>query len=126
MKPQQMVECYTQRWSIETTFQECRENLKRESTKGYDQHTALRFTPCLFGLYTMVVLLYLQLPSSSNTLRAIFWRGKSTVTCSDMLTCVRRALWEQWYVQTQADPHEFSKFSPPFQETILDALVPAA
>ena len=32
----------------------------------------------------MVVLLSLQLPSSSNTLRAIFWRGKSTVTLSDI------------------------------------------
>jgi hypothetical protein len=62
MKPQQMVECYTHRWSIETTFQECREYLKLESTKGYSQQTVLRFTPCLFGLYTLVVLLYLQLP----------------------------------------------------------------
>jgi DDE superfamily endonuclease len=50
MKPQQMGECYTQWWSIETTFQECREDLKLESTKGYSQQTVLRFTPCLFGL----------------------------------------------------------------------------
>jgi hypothetical protein len=62
MRPQQIVECYTQRWSIETTFQECREYLKLESTTGDGQQTALRFTPGLFGLYTMVVLLYLQLP----------------------------------------------------------------
>jgi hypothetical protein len=126
MKPQQMVECYTQRWSIETTFQECREYLKLESTKGYGQQTVLRFTPCLFGLYTMVVLLYLQLPKSSSSLRAIFWRGKSTVTFSDMLTCVRRALWEQWCFQTRAHAQEFSKLSPSFQETILYALAPAA
>jgi hypothetical protein len=33
MCPTQVVECYTQRWSIETTFQECREHLKLESTK---------------------------------------------------------------------------------------------
>ena len=52
MRPQQIVECYTQRWSIETTFQECREYLKLESTKGYSQQTVLRLTPCLFGLYT--------------------------------------------------------------------------
>ena len=30
MKPQHIVECYTQRWSIETTFQECREYLEDE------------------------------------------------------------------------------------------------
>ena len=126
MKPQQIVECYTQRWSIETTFQECREYLKLESPKGYSQETVLRFTPCLFGLYTMVVLLYLQLLHPSRTLRAIFWRGKSTVTFSDMITCVRRALWEQWCFHTQADPHEFSKLSPSLQDTILYALAPAA
>jgi hypothetical protein len=126
MKPQQIVECYTQRWSIETTFQECREYLKLESSKGYSQETVLRFTPCLFGLYTLVVLLYLQLLHPSSTLRAIFWRGKSTVTFSDMITCVRRALWEQWYFHTQADPQEFSKLSPSFQDTILYALAPAA
>jgi hypothetical protein len=35
MKPQQLVEYDTQRWSIETTFQACREDLKLESTTGY-------------------------------------------------------------------------------------------
>ena len=124
--PQQIVECYTQRWSIETTFQECREYLKLESTKGYSQQTVLRFTPCLFGLYTLVVLLYLQLPRSSSTLRAVLWQGKSTVTFSDMMTYVRRTLWVQWCFHTQSDAQEFSKLSPSLQETILYALAPAA
>jgi DDE superfamily endonuclease len=50
MRPQQMVACSTHRWSIETTFQECREYVKLESTKGYSQPTVLRLTPCLLGL----------------------------------------------------------------------------
>jgi hypothetical protein len=91
MKPQQIVACDTQRWSVATTFQECREYLKLESTKGYGQQTVRRFTPGLFGLYTTVVRLYLQLPCPSSTRSAVFWRGKATVTCSDMMTCVRRA-----------------------------------
>jgi hypothetical protein len=126
MKPQQMVECYTQRWALETTFQECREYLKLESTKGYSQQTVLRFTPCLFGLYTLVVLLYLPLPRPSGTLRAIFWRGTSTLTVSDMITWVRRALGEPWRFHTQADPQAFSKLSPSLPDTILYALAPAA
>jgi DDE superfamily endonuclease len=126
MKPQQLVECYTQRWSIETTFQECREYLKLASLKGYSQQTVLRFTPCLFGLYSVVVLLYLQLPRSSSIHRAVFWRGKTSVTFSDMMTCVRRAFWEQWCFHTQTDPEEFLKLSPPLQEMILQALAPAA
>jgi uncharacterized protein YerC len=126
MKPQQIVACYTQRWSLETTFQEGRAYRKLESTKGYSQQTVLRFTPCVFGLYTLVVLLDLQLLHPSSTLRAMFWRGKSTVTFSDMITCVRRALWEQWGFHTQAASQEFSKLSPSLQDAILYALAPAA
>jgi hypothetical protein len=74
----------------------------------------------------MVVLRYLQLLHPSRTLRAIFWRGKSTVPFSDMITCVRRALWEQWCVHTQADPQAFSKLAQALQDTILYALAPAA
>lgn len=49
MQLQQMVACDTQRWSIETPFQECRAYLKLESTKGSRQPTVLRLTPCLRG-----------------------------------------------------------------------------
>jgi DDE superfamily endonuclease len=126
MSPQQIIECYTQRWSIETTFQEGREYLKLEATKGDCQAPVLRLTPCLWGLYTAMVLLSLQLPKTSRTLGAIFWRGKSTVTFSDMITCVRRALWMQRCLHTQDDPQEFSKLSRELQETLLYALAPAA
>jgi hypothetical protein len=93
--PKQIVECYTQRWSIETTFQECREHLKLESTKCYGQQTVLRFTPCLFGLYTIVVLLYIQLPDLLRLPIMLSWRGKSTTTFADMLMCVRQVIWQQ-------------------------------
>jgi hypothetical protein len=45
MSPQQIVECYTQRWAIETTFQEGREDLTLESTTCSSQHTVFRFAP---------------------------------------------------------------------------------
>jgi hypothetical protein len=126
MRPQQIVECYTQRWSIETTFQECREYLHLESTKGYCQRTVLRCTPCLFGLYTLVVLLYVQLPASARMRGAVVWQGKSTVTFSDMMTCVRRAIWQLWLLQTPEDRQGFAKLSRSLQDTILYALAPAA
>lgn len=49
MRPQQIVAYSTQRWTIDTTFQECREYLKRESSKGSGQATVRRLTPCLCG-----------------------------------------------------------------------------
>jgi hypothetical protein len=124
--PKQIVECYTQRWSIETTFQECREHLKLESTKCYGQQTVLRFTPCLFGLYTVIVLLYLQLPDLLRSPIVVSWRGKSTTTFADMLTCVRWAIWQQWFFQTPTAAAPFSKLPRSLQETILYALAPAA
>jgi hypothetical protein len=74
----------------------------------------------------MVGLLELQLPKSSSRLRAIFWRGTSTVPCSARRTWVRRARWEQWGGHTRAQAQEFSKLSPSFQEPSLYALAPAA
>jgi len=118
MRPNRIVECYTQRWSIETTFQECREYLKRESTQCYGQHTVLRFTPCLFGLYTIIVLIYLQLPDLLRSPMIVSWRGKSTVTFADMITCVRRAMWQQWFFQTPTQTEAFSKRSRSLQDTI--------
>jgi hypothetical protein len=126
LTPKQIVECYTQRGSIETTFQECREHLKLESTKCYGQQTVLRFTPCLFGLYTIIVLLYLQLPDLLRLPIMVLWRGKSTTTFADMLTCVRRAIWQQWFFQTPTKVEPFSKLSRSLQETILYGLAPAA
>jgi hypothetical protein len=126
MCPTRSVESYAQRWSIETTSQEGRAYLKLEAAKGYGQQTVLRFTPGLFGLYTVVVLLYLQLPHPASTPRAVFWRGKATLTFSDLMTCVRRALWEHWCFQTQADAQAFSNLSRSLHDTILYALAPAA
>jgi hypothetical protein len=126
MKPKQIVECYTQRWSIETTFQECREYLKLESTKCYSKQTVLRYTPCMFGLYTIIVLLYLQLPNLLHASIMVDWKGKSTVTFSDMLACVRRAIWKEWVFQTPGKTTPFSKLPQALQETILYALAPAA
>jgi hypothetical protein len=48
----------------------------------------------------------------------------ATVTFSDMLPCVRRALWEQWCFRTRAHAQECSKLSTSFAETILYALAP--
>ena len=124
--PKQIIECYTQRWSIETTFQECREHLKLESTKCYGKQTVLRFTPCLFGLYTIVVLLYLHLPELLRFPIIVSWSGKSTTTFADMITCVRRAIWQQWFFQTSTKTASFSILPKSLQETILYALAPAA
>jgi hypothetical protein len=82
--------------------------------------------PCLLGLYTLVGLRYLQLPDLLRLPMMVSWSGKSTTTFADMITCVRRAIWQQWGVQTSAKAELFSKLPKSLQETILYALAPAA
>ena len=53
----QVIETYTGRWNLETTFQEMRSSLGLETTRGWSEQTVLRVAPCLFGLYTVVAAL---------------------------------------------------------------------
>jgi hypothetical protein len=43
-----------------------------------------------------------------------------------MLMGVRRAIWQQWSFQTPTAAAPFANFPRSLQETILDALAPAA
>lgn len=97
MLPRTLIETFTGRWSIETTFQELRAYLGLETTRGWCQRTVLRAAPCLFGLYSVVALLYAQLPVNRTRSAVIAWPGKTDRTFSDAITAVRRELWSEWF-----------------------------
>jgi hypothetical protein len=80
----------------------------------------------MFGLYTIVVLLYLQLPNLLHASMGVAWKGKATATFSDMLACVRRAIWKEWVFQTPRNTTPFLKLPQALQEMMLYALAPAA
>ncbi len=64
--------------------------------------TVLRAEPCLFGLYSVVTLLYEQLPEQARAEPGVEWVGKAAATFSDAITAVRRWLWSEWVLE-QAD-----------------------
>lgn len=116
---------YTSRWNIETTFQELRDYLGLETTRGWCQATVLRWAPCLFGLYTVVAVLYTALPESKRS-GSIAWPGKQVVTFSDALTAVRRWLWEEGVFPQVENGTILEKLPEPLREIIFSALAPAA
>jgi DDE superfamily endonuclease len=122
----QVIETFTGRWSIETTFQEMRSYLGLETTRGRKKETVLRVAPCLFGLYTVVAALYAQMPSRYRRERLIDWPGKKDVTFSDAMTAVRRWLWQEWVFAIPGHSAAFAKLSRPFRELLLYGLAPAA
>jgi hypothetical protein len=123
---QQVIETYTGRWSIETTFQEMRAYLGLETTRGWKQRTVLRAAPCLFGLYSVVALLYAGLPREADHLGAVIYRGKTEVAFSDAITAVRRRLWLEGVFEGHGQTEAFRNLPRPFQAVLLAALAPAA
>jgi uncharacterized protein YerC len=121
----QVIETYTGRWNIETTFQEMRSYLGLETTRGWAEATVLRVAPCLFGLYTVVAALYVRLPKRRRG-GVIQWVGKRDTTFSDAITAVRRWLWVEWVFALPGHGTAFSKLSRPFQQMLLVGLAPAA
>jgi hypothetical protein len=123
---QEIIEGYTERWNIETTFAEMRSYLGLETTRGRCANTVLRAEPSLFGLYSVVALLYEQLPVEAQEEPGVDWEGKATVTFSDAITAVRRWLWTNWVFATAGHDGAFAKLPEPLRRTLLYALAPAA
>ena len=124
LSPDAVVGTYCGRWSIETTFQEARSALGLETTRGRCRATVLRAAPCLFGLYTVVALLFHTLPESKRG-GAVSWPGKATVTFSDALCAVRRWLWAEAILPRAGDRTALQKLPDPVRELLLTTLAPA-
>ncbi len=118
MPLRQIIETYCARWNIETTFQEMREHLGLESTRGWSRETVLRMAPCLMYLYTLVVVFYDTLPRSGDYLRSYRWKGKRGVTFSDMISSVRRYLWLQWIFDSVPGGEVVKKLPPPVRKVL--------
>lgn len=126
MSARAVIETYTGRWNIETTFQEARSYLGPETTRGRARNTVLRSEPSLLALYTLVVWLYAELPLRYQRLRAVAWLGKSDVTFSDAITAVRRYLWVEGVFTLSGHREAFEKLGGPLRQILLQGLAPAA
>jgi DDE superfamily endonuclease/Archaeal putative transposase ISC1217 len=126
MAPEAVIAAYTGRWNIETTFAELRAFLGLETTRGRSRLTVLRAEPCLFGLYTVVVLLYAALPARWRRERASAWPGKRDITFSDAITAVRRWLWLGWVFAAPGPAGALRKLPAGLRRILLNALAPAA
>ncbi len=125
LDPVTIIETYTARWNLETTFQELRALLGLETTRGWCRNTVLRLAPCLFGLYSVVVLLYQALPETRREGR-VEWPGKTGVTFSDALMAVRRWLWREWVFPQAGVAPVVQKLPEPVQDLLFYGLAPAA
>ena len=117
---------YTSRWNIETTFQEMRSYMGLETTQGWCERTVLRSAPCLFGLYSLVVLAYAELPEAVQKAgRGVEWVGKCTTTFSDCVRTVRQYIWREGLLRRLDSGGLLDQLSEEMRELLLDGLAPA-
>ena len=124
--PKFIIETYTERWSLEVSYEEARAYVGLGSTRCHSQSSVEREAPFLFGLYSLIVILYSLLPMSEQHHYQLSWVGKQTTTFSDVITTVRRCLWEDWVFETTGQKDAFSKLPKPLREMLLTGLAPAA
>lgn len=127
LTPRQIIEVYTGRWAIEVMFAEIREHVGLETTRGWSAQTILRAEPCLFGLYTLIVLWASELPETARSEPVIVWTGsvKQSLTYSDAITLVRRHIWRFWVLESPRHAAAFQKLTPREKHTLLEIITQA-
>jgi hypothetical protein len=108
-----ITELYEVHWTVETTFEELRSHLGLETTRDWCRNTVLRGAPCLFGLYTVVALLYGQLPESKRS-GQVTWPGNAGISFSDALAAIRRWLWAEWFFDRSPEANSSQNYRQPF------------
>ena len=82
-----------QRWNIEVTFEEARAHLGLATQRQWTARAIGRTTPCLLGLFSVVVLLAHAAHPDQLPTRQAAWYAKPEATFIDALAAVRRQLW---------------------------------
>ena len=95
MTPEQIIEYYIERWSIEVTFEESREHLGVETQRQWSDKAIGRTTPILMGLYSLVCMMGYRLNKEGLLkMEKAAWYKKNHLTFSDMMKAVRMVIWK--------------------------------
>jgi len=109
----QILAWFVGRWNIEVTFEEVRAHLGFETQRQWSARAIGRTTPCLLGLFSVVVLMAKLLHPHALPVRYNAWYNKEEATFSDALAAVRAHLWSRMHYAN----------SPQLQQT---SLIPTA
>jgi hypothetical protein len=115
------------RWNIEVTFEELRAHMGFETQREWSDLAIARTTPALFGLYSAVVLMALELvKSNAIVIQSCAWYNKTEATFSDVIALVRRHIWHARNSMNSACKLDLTNFHEDFLEMLLDVVCYAA
>lgn len=99
---EQIIAWFVARWNIEVTFEEIRAHLGFETQRQWSDRAVERTTPCLFGLFSLVVAMAKSLHPHELPIRQSSWYHKAEATFSDALAAVRTHVWASFNYATSA------------------------
>jgi hypothetical protein len=123
----QILTWFIQRWQLETTFEEARAPLGRETSRQWNDRSIGRTTPALFGLYSIITLAAAHLIGDQPApVRATAWYPKHQATFADAIALVRRSLWRADPFSISSAPPEVVKIPRALFERLTETLCYAA
>jgi hypothetical protein len=122
----QVVVWFVARWHIEVTFEETRAHLGLETQRQWSTAAQGRTTPCLLGLFSLVVLLAKTLHPQHLPTRHAAWYAKEEATFADTLAAVRGHLRTHWQFPESAAAGEMVQIPRPLWDSLTDLLAYAA
>jgi hypothetical protein len=122
----QIVAWFVARWNIEVTFEEVRAHLGLETQRQWTTRAIGRTTPCLLGLFSLVVLLATTLHPQDLPTRQAAWYAKAEASFADALAAVRGHLRHHGNYQESAANVEMVQIPRPLWDSLTDLLAYAA
>lgn len=106
LAPLLILNCFVARWNIEVTFEELRAHLGFETQRQWSDRAIERTTPCLFGIFSLIVIFAKTLYPHGLPIRQAEWYKKDEATFSDVLAVVRRNFWDNANIRTSSKRNE--------------------
>lgn len=123
LAPEAIIGAYTGRWSVEVTFQEVRFHLGLNTPRNWRRTSVLRTTPCLFGLYSLVCLIFQEhLKTHPPKPCQTPWYDKPEITFADAIATVRRLFWNETIFARPQHQDLLQKFPASLRVLMLDRL----
>lgn len=120
VKAKQIILWFLARWNIEVTFEEMRAYLGLETQRHWSVRAVERTTPCLMGLFSLVVLMAYTLHPHQLPVRQASWYLKQQATFSDALAAVRQDLWTNFDYSTSTNAADLRLISKATLLSFLD------
>jgi hypothetical protein len=111
--PREVLDLFSRRWSMETTYEEARAHLGVETQRQWSDPAVFRTTPLLLGLYSLVApYVHQHAERLALSPRRAAWDPKPAATFADALARLRQHLWFE-HIVTSAGEADMTEPIPP-------------